>query len=365
VTRYTVIGGGIAGLVAAVSLAKRGKRVRLLERRSKLGGRAASTVDQGFTFNFGPHAMYKHGATYRTLDEWGIAPPGARPDLSRNADLVLDGQRVPLPLNAMEAMRSMDPDTAPRISVAEWLDSNVESPDQRKVMETFLRLSCYAADPLQLSLALTIKQLRLSAGGVLYVHGGWQTMIDLLTQAAISVGVEVETSATVTQVESPAVLAIPPQEVEALLGRPIDRPPAIRMACLDLGLSRLPEGGAHFALSADQPMYLSVQSQWAKIADNGSAVHVAQYRRSGDSVERANLEAFADIVMPGWREQVLTSRYLPEMIVVHAAPSVAGRPAVDALGIEGVRIAGDWVGPHGMLADAATESGLAAAASLA
>jgi hypothetical protein len=35
---------------------------------------------------------------------------------------------------------------------------------------------------------------------------------------------------------------------------------------------------------------------------------------------------------------------------------------VDALGMEGVCIAGDWVGPEGMLADAAVASGLRAAA---
>jgi predicted NAD/FAD-dependent oxidoreductase len=34
---------------------------------------------------------------------------------------------------------------------------------------------------------------------------------------------------------------------------------------------------------------------------------------------------------------------------------------MDALGIDNVVLAGDWVGPDGMLADAATSSGLAAA----
>ena len=40
-----VIGGGLAGLAAAVSLAGRGCRVTILESRPRLGGRASSFTD--------------------------------------------------------------------------------------------------------------------------------------------------------------------------------------------------------------------------------------------------------------------------------------------------------------------------------
>src|ERR1700681_1181799 len=42
-----VIGGGLAGLSSAVALAEAGHRVRLLEKRPHLGGRAASYVLPG------------------------------------------------------------------------------------------------------------------------------------------------------------------------------------------------------------------------------------------------------------------------------------------------------------------------------
>jgi hypothetical protein len=68
--------------------------------------------------------------------------------------------------------------------------------------------------------------------------------------------------------------------------------------------------------------------------------------------------------MPGWQEQIHYARFLPEMTVAHAVTGLSPQPDVDALGIDNVRIAGDWVGPESMLADAAVASGLRAAQSL-
>ena len=62
--------------------------------------------------------------------------------------------------------------------------------------------------------------------------------------------------------------------------------------------------------------------------------------------------------MPGWRDQMVVSRWLPEMTVVHAIPEAGReRPDVDALRMPRVTMAGDWVGPEGMLADTAVASG--------
>jgi squalene-associated FAD-dependent desaturase len=62
-----VIGGGFAGLAAAVDLAEAGRRVLLLERRSFLGGRAYSFTDKttGDTIDNGQHLMM--GCYHRTL----------------------------------------------------------------------------------------------------------------------------------------------------------------------------------------------------------------------------------------------------------------------------------------------------------
>jgi phytoene dehydrogenase-like protein len=55
--QVTVVGGGIAGLVAAIRCAQQGSQVQLLEASGKLGGRARS-ADAPYVANYGPHALY-------------------------------------------------------------------------------------------------------------------------------------------------------------------------------------------------------------------------------------------------------------------------------------------------------------------
>jgi len=63
-----VIGGGIAGLATSIFLSRKGKRVLLLERSKNPGGRAQTEVHDGFSFNLGPHALYRG----RLGDRWNF-----------------------------------------------------------------------------------------------------------------------------------------------------------------------------------------------------------------------------------------------------------------------------------------------------
>ncbi|MGX7825844.1 FAD-dependent oxidoreductase [Actinokineospora sp. 24-640] len=66
--RVAVIGGGIAGVAAAVALAERGVRVRLHERRDELGGRLRGwTTDHGATMTRGFHAFFRQYYNLRAL----------------------------------------------------------------------------------------------------------------------------------------------------------------------------------------------------------------------------------------------------------------------------------------------------------
>lgn len=72
--RAAVIGGGLAGIAAAVALADRGWRVTLLESRPRLGGAAYSFDRAGLTVDTGAHVVLRCYSAYRTLlDRMGVA----------------------------------------------------------------------------------------------------------------------------------------------------------------------------------------------------------------------------------------------------------------------------------------------------
>ena len=53
----TVIGGGLGGLSAAISLAADGHQVRLFEKNQHLGGKLNQTTIEGFKFDLGPSIL--------------------------------------------------------------------------------------------------------------------------------------------------------------------------------------------------------------------------------------------------------------------------------------------------------------------
>jgi predicted NAD/FAD-dependent oxidoreductase len=143
----------------------------------------------------------------------------------------------------------------------------------------------------------------------------------------------------------------------------------IHMAHLDLALRPLPNPRFPNVLGLDEPVYLTVQSDVARVAPpDGAVVHVGRYLAPGEEQanHRESLERTLDVAQPGWRDHVVDARYVPRSMVSgdHARPVTRGsadRPPVDAAGVDGLAVAGDWVGPRGTLADAAIISGQAAA----
>ncbi|HWY90726.1 MAG TPA: FAD/NAD(P)-binding protein, partial [Solirubrobacteraceae bacterium] len=79
--RITIVGGGLAGLTAAIACAESGARVSLLEARSTLGGRARSS-DGPYKANLGPHAFYKDGPLWRWMAERKLLPRHVGPPLA-------------------------------------------------------------------------------------------------------------------------------------------------------------------------------------------------------------------------------------------------------------------------------------------
>ena len=138
----------------------------------------------------------------------------------------------------------------------------------------------------------------------------------------------------------------------------------IRLVCLDVALSSLPDKDTTFALGVDRPLYFSVHSEYAKLAPEGGAlIHIAKYL--GTSIEpkpredEHELEQFLDLLQPGWREVLVKKRPLPNMVVCNAIVTAAdgglgGRP--DTKIAENLYVVGDWVGKEGLLSNASVAS---------
>ncbi len=406
-----IVGGGLAGLAAATWCARDGLRVVLLERANALGGRARTDVQAGYSHNLGGHALYVGGHAARGFRELGVAFTGAPPP-TRGLLGIARGQlhRFPAGLFSMlatdlfgfgakiDAARALttlvrtDPEPLRDVPWSEWLAAVAPRPEVRDAIASIARVTTYANAPDRASAGATIAQIQRGASpGVLYLDGGWQILVDGLERAAVAAGVRIVRAAPVASIITTSgkacgvsvasgeriagravLLATGPATARALLGQPTfaaDLVPS-HTACLDLGLSGLPHPERLVAFGLDEPTYFSVHSAVAALARRGATVHLMKYLDPDEPDDagraEAELEGVADRVQPGWRSRVEARRFLPNLVASNALVSAGTRrPAVDASGMPGAYLAGDWVGEHGMLADAAIASARVAAARIA
>jgi phytoene dehydrogenase-like protein len=413
VSNVLVVGGGLAGLAAAAFAARGGSSVRVLERSAHLGGRARTREQDGFLFNIGPHALYRRGPGRAVLRELGVTFEGKVPPYSGLA--IRDGQAYALPVGPASLLRTRLLPARPKLQVArllarlqrgvpsvpagasvdDWLRQTGLRPEAADLLRAIVRVTTYAHDPARLDATAALEQVRQGlTGGVLYLDGGWQTLVDGLRGAAEAAGASILSDARADRVEREGdgfavwtasgerlaaralILAVPPGEAARLAGglSPLLRGAAdaavpVRAASLDLGLRALPRPGSIFALGIDGPWYFSVHSRTARLAPEGRVLlHAMRYlgpdRLAPEEVER-ELEGLLDIVQPGWREQVLVRRFVPDLVVAQALPAagsgLAGRTPVALADAPGLFVAGDWVGAEGLLADASLASARRAA----
>lgn len=411
-----VVGGGIAGIVAAAYAARAGRSVLLLEGAKRLGGRAATRDRDGILFNLGAHALYRTGEGAKVLAELGVPIEGGVPG-GAGAFFWRKGRAYRLPAGAVGLLASpafgwrdkarlmrflgglgrIETGALSRLSVSDWLEGRFPDGPARDFVAALIRLGTYCAENERQSAGAALEQVRLAiTGGVWYLDGGWQSLVAGLRRAAESAmvqvatgwparaaresghGVLVEGSDGQTIRAKTVILAVAPDVATGLLGeaaRPLAnwarRAAPARAATLDVALRGLPDPRVKFLLDLDSSRYFSVHSAHAKLAPVGiEVVHVMKYL-TGIEVPRAEgvlaeLEDYLDIAQPGWRERAIERRFLPHLTVTHASVQArdggtTGRPGPALAGTRRLFLAGDWVGPTGMLADAALASARAAA----
>jgi len=214
-----VVGGGLAGLAASIYLARGGRTVTLFEKRRHLGGRAITNLRQGFRFNLGAHALYRHGAASAAYRELGIPADGA---MARGKGLALLGSdehtfpggfwsllttSVLSPRTKLQfawwmawGFRRIDPSRFASMTLREWLDANIADPRLRQLFEAFFRVFTYSDHADSESASFALAQAKIALRGAKYLNEGWQKLIDSLHNAAVSVGVNFVSSSRIVGV---------------------------------------------------------------------------------------------------------------------------------------------------------------------
>lgn len=169
-----VVGGGLAGITAALDLADAGMSVTMVERKAQLGGATYSFRRNGLTFDNGQHVFLRSCTSYRQLlDRLGVTDqvvlqdrleiqvlrPGGRTAVLRRSQgpaplhlvgslaryshlAVADRMSV---ANAFRELRRLDPcdETLDAVSFGEWMDRHGQSHAAREVVwDLLLRATC-------------------------------------------------------------------------------------------------------------------------------------------------------------------------------------------------------------------------------
>ncbi|MFW5968030.1 MAG: phytoene desaturase family protein, partial [Persicimonas sp.] len=277
-----IIGAGLGGLICANHLTDRGfaDDLVVVEARSAPGGRARTESIGGGALNLGPHALGVGGPLAATLRNWDLWPTGEK---VRGGWAVDDGELYRLPAGPLSLLRTrLFPGLARALFLAlvaklrrldaadfrtqsarSFLDERCGDPRVRRGLTALARLTTYVADLEHLSADVLIERFQHTLDGVLYVDGGWQTMVDGLTDRLAERGVTVRCDTRVETIEKTteslrvhqvgsevfpaeaAILAVGPSRAARLLGDELAREAGldqksepVRAAWLDLVLER-------------------------------------------------------------------------------------------------------------------------------
>ena len=368
-SEITVVGGGVAGLTAAITCAEQGARVRLFEAHEKLGGRARST-EGDYKANLGPHAVYKGGVLWNWLNERGLMPPLARPQLT-GVRFQYDGtvhrtpplSLIPPGLRLRGRLAPVDQDF--RTWAADHSDARTAN-----LLSSLAGVYTFHHDPGELSAAFVwerSERLLLTARPpARFPVGGWSALVDRLARHARSLGVAIVTGERVDALpEPPVIVALELRDARRLLGDDSLEWLSGRTLTLDLGL-RSRSGDPWVVSDLESAGWLERYSgQDSTVAPAGEQLVQGQMPiRPGETADIAaqRLEGLLDACFEGWRDRV-TWRRRQVMDGRSGALDLPGttwrdRPAIDRG--DGVYLCGDQVAAPGCLAEVSFASAIEA-----
>jgi phytoene dehydrogenase-like protein len=367
--RITVVGGGIAGLVAAISCAESEAEVRLIEAHDELGGRAR-TATGPYKANLGPHALLSNSPFWRWLGERGLLPPHARPPLSgvrfRWQDEI---RRVPAVGAAVAALRLRGRTAPVGSDFRTWAGDHVGT-QAADALASSAGILTYYHDPGALSAAFLweplVRGLLSAPPTARYPIGGWTAIIERLHARAIELGVEVFTGSPVAELpEPPVIVATELTDARNLLGDESLSWLSGHAVCMDLAF-RHRRGDPFVVVDLQDTGWVErFTAADQSLAPAGEElVQALMPIRPSESADTATerLERLLDAAFVDWRSRE-TWRRRQVMDGRTGALDLPGRtwrdrPAIDRGG--GVYIAGDMVAAPGCLSEIAWASAIEA-----
>lgn len=364
--RVLVVGAGLAGLSCALEATLAGHHVVVLERSSRIGGRATSQNIDEFPVGFGPHLFLKKGPFHnlvRKLSRVKLATASVR--LHRTEVI---GQGLIRPLE--DAKTSL-------LNKRILKDSSTNHP----LVEACHLLSSWGGQH------SVLRYSALQKGNLLVSNEGWAGMVGRLAAALDEVGVFVECGPEVKRIESGKayladgreietdviVLACGPAAARKLVSSideqrsdelfsPLKR---VSASFVELGLDSKPLSGKHVVIDLQNKFtiidYRAIQPRLGREGSHLSAVAIGGLEtdpgetRFDSPAER--LEALFTFLAEranGWDQHIIHQSQQAK-ITLHDA--YTDRTPQLSMADKGILFAGTWVEGEHILADAAVHSG--------
>ncbi|MFJ9816825.1 NAD(P)-binding protein [Streptomyces sp. NPDC101151] len=369
--RITVVGGGFAGLTAAITAAEAGAKVTVYEAHHTLGGRAR-TAEGPYRTNEGPHALYSGGPHWTWLTQRDLIGPlapippleAARLRLRHHGAL----RRTP-PFAMLKLLRPGIRRAPVDTDFLGWATA-IAGEEGARAAASYSAVALFHHDPGALSAAFVQERLRRATRLPPEAHhprGGWASVIDRMAARAWNLGVRMETLSRVDTLptDTPVIVATSLPAARRLLGDDSLTWPGGRTVLLDLAL-RTRRGDAFAVSDLDAPGWIErFTAQDRTLAPAGEQLVQGQFpigpgEARGDGLARA--ETLLDLAFEGWRERVTWRR---EAVADGRTGAVdlpgsswRDRPAVDRG--DGVYLAGDQVAAPGVLSEVSFNSAVTA-----
>ncbi|MCT4356898.1 FAD-dependent oxidoreductase [Streptomyces sp. Je 1-79] len=371
-THITVVGGGFAGLTAAITAAEAGATVTLHEAHHTLGGRAR-TAEGPYRTNEGPHAIYRKGPHWTWLAQRGLLGPLAPLPLREAARFRFHHagslRRTP-PLGFLRHTLRTSAQAPVDTDFLTWA-TRVAGPEAARQAAAYSGVALFHHDPGALSARFVQERLHRAAAlppEARYIRGGWGRLVDRMAARARETGVRIETSSRIDALpvaDGPVVVATSLAAAARLLNDPTWGGESGRTVLFDLAL-RTRAGDPFVVSDLDAPGWIErFTAQDPSLAPAGEQLLQAQFpigphQTKADGV--AHGERLLDLGFPGWRERTVRRR---EAVCDGRTGALdlpgttwRDRPAIDRG--DGVYLVGDQVAAPGVLSEVSFTSAVEA-----